>query len=176
MEWWQWLNVVVDVLLVVLLAAWLWARRAGRREREATRRTREQRLADWRLLEWPEPPKTPPEPGTTQLDQSLTSQLTGSDEFEELRHLFGAHFHQDFDLEYDDEDDAVRDYVDGHARWPEDVLAALHQMDEVLALGLSDTDLSDALAVLGSDSYPRTDTTAWLRTLRAKVLAEARGD
>jgi CdiI immunity protein len=175
-DWWQWLNVVVDVLLVVLVAAWLWARRSERRERKAAGRTREQRLAEWRLVEWPEPPRTSPEPGTTRLDPALASHLERSDDFERLGQLLGLYPHQDFDLEFDDEADAVRAYVQGYAHRPEVVVELLHAMDTLLALGLSDADLKRALAVLGSDSHPLTETTVWLRTLRAQVLAEARGD
>ena len=176
MNWWLWLNVVVDVLLVVLLGAWFWARRSERREREAARCTREQRLAYWRLIEWPEPPQTFPEPGTTRFDSEVESRLHESDEFERLRQLLGAYFHQDFDVEFGDEDDAVRAYVQGYAHRPEVVVELLHAMDTLLALGLSGTDLKRALDVLGSDYYPLTDTTSWLCTLRAQVLAEARGD
>ena len=98
-----------------------------------------------------------------------------SDEFQKLRHFFGAYFHQDWDLDADDEDDVIRAYV-GHARLPEDVVELLHEIDRLLAFGLSDHDLLEALGVLGSDYYPSGATNAWLRALRAKVLAEAKGD
>jgi len=105
----------------------------------------------------------------------LASELEGSDEFEELRELFGVYFHRDWDFEFDDEDDAVRVYVEGHAHPPKDVVELLHEIDKLLAFGLSDDDLVEALGVLGSDYYSSGATNAWLRSLRAKVLAEAMG-
>ncbi|MGH3134899.1 MAG: contact-dependent growth inhibition system immunity protein [Gaiellaceae bacterium] len=174
--WWAWLNFVLTVLLVVGAVALLWARRYKRREREAARRKRERRLADWQFIEWPEMPQTLPKPGTTRLDGALAYELEGSDEFEELRQFFGGYFHQDWHDEFDDEDDAVRGYVEGHAHLPEDVVELLHGMDKLLAFGLSDDDLQRALDALGSEYYAFTDTNLWLRNLRAKVLVEAKGD
>jgi contact-dependent growth inhibition (CDI) system CdiI-like immunity protein len=175
MGWWEWLNLAVIVLLLAMTAAWLLARRYDRREQESARRRREQRLADWRVVEWPQAPQTFPEPGTTRLDQALASELEESDEYEELRQLFGAYFHQDWVIEFDDEDDVVRGYLEGHAHRPEDVVELLHAIDKLLAFGLSDNDLLGALGVLGTDYYPAGATNAWLRSLRAKVLAEATG-
>jgi len=175
MGWWQWLNLVVTVLVLAGTAAWLWERRSARRRRERELADRERRLDDWRFVEWPQAPQTFRELGTTRLDQALASELEGSDEFEELRQLFGAYFHQDWDFEFDDEDDAVRGYVEGHAHLPEDVVELLHEIDKLLAFSLSDDDLLEALGVLGSDYYPSGATNAWLRSLRAKVLAEAMG-
>lgn len=174
MGWWEWLNLAVTALLVVLGLALLWARRSERRERESARRRREQRLADWRVVEWPQAPQRFPEPGTTRLDQALASELEESDEYEELRQLLGAYFHQDWHYEFDDEDDLVRGYVEGAHR-PEKVVELLHEIDKLLAFGLSDYDLREALGVLGSDYYPSGATNAWLRSMRAKVLAEATG-
>ena len=169
------MNIALTALVVILAAAWLWADRHERREKEAARRRREQRLVAWHHVKLPEPPETYPEPGTTTLDQDLVARLLDSGEFEQLRHFFGAYFHQDMDLEYDDEDDLVRDYVDGHDRWPDDVVRLLHAMDKLLALGLSDKELVKALDVLGTD-FAYGDTNAWLRTMRARVLAEAKGN
>ena len=176
MGWWEWLNLAVTALLVVLGLALLWARRHERRERKAALRTREQRLANWQFIEWPETPQAFPEPGTTRLDQALTSELEESDEYEELRQLLGAYFHQDWRYEFDDEDDVVRGYVEGHAHRPEEVAELLQGIDKLLAFGLSDYDLREALGVLGSDYYPSGATNAWLRSLRSKVVAEAKGD
>lgn len=175
MAWWIWLNFVLTALLVVLAAAWIWTDRHERREQEAARRRREERLVAWQHVELPEPPETYPEPGTRRLDEDLVARLLDSDEFAPLRHFFGGYLHQDMDEEYDDEDDLVRDYVDGHARWPDDVVQWLHAMDKLLALGLSDKELVEALDVLGAD-FAYGDTNAWLRTVRAKVLAEAKGN
>jgi hypothetical protein len=86
--------------------AWLWARRYERREREAALRTREQRLADWRLVEFPEAAQTFPQPGTTPFGSARESRLHEGAEFERLRHFFGAYFHQDWEL--DDEDGVIR--------------------------------------------------------------------
>lgn len=159
MAWWIWLNVVLTALLVVLAAAWVWAERDERRRQEAARRRREERLVAWQTVELPEPPETFPEPGTTRLDEDLVARLLDSDEFEQLRHFFGGYFHQDMDLEFDDEDDLVRAYVDGHARWPDDVVQLLQAMDKLLALGLSDKELVEAFDIL-----VRTSPTA-IRTL-----------
>ena len=174
MGWWEWLNLAVTALLVVLGLALLWARRSERRERESARRKREQRLADWQFVVWPEAPQTLPKSGTTRLDQALASELEESDEFEKLRHFFGAYFHQDWDLDADDEDGVIRAYV-GHAHLPEHVVELLHEIDKLLAFDLSDYDLREALGLLGSDYDPSGATNAWLRSLRERVVAEARG-
>ena len=79
------------------------------------------------------------------------------------------------DLEFEDEDDLVRAYVDSHARWPDDVVQLLQAMDKLLTLGLSDKELVEASEVLGAD-FAYGDTNAWLRTMRATVLAEAKGN
>jgi len=170
--WFDWLEFALTVLVAVLAVAWLWARRYERRVQEADRRRREQRLAQWRLVEWPESPQTFPEPGTTSLDAELASHLADSDEFEQLRRLFGGYFHQDYDLMYDDEDGVLRGYVEEHL--PQDVVSTLRALDKLLAFGLTDHDLRDALFALGSD-YAAADTNVWLRSLRAKLLAETRG-
>ena len=175
MSWWEWLNIAVLALLVTGMVAWLWARRYERREQQAARRRREQRLSDWQLVELPGPPQAFPEPGTTKLDSDLVSRLCGGDEFEELRHFFAAYFHQDMGVEYDDQDDAVRGYVEDHAHLPNDVVEMLHGMDTLLVLGLNDDDVQEALDALGSGYYPAADTTVWLRSLREKVLTEAKG-
>jgi hypothetical protein len=96
MSWREWLNVVLTLFVLVLAAAYLWARRHERREREAADRRREQRLTEWRLVEWPETPQTFPVPGATRLDDHLTDRLSHGDEFEELRHFFLGYFHQDW--------------------------------------------------------------------------------
>ena len=176
MGWWLWLNSVVTAVLLVLVAAWLWARRHERREQEAARRRREQRLVAWQHVELPESPETYPEPGITRLDQDLVARLLDGDEFGQFRHFFGGYFHQDMDEEFDDEDDLVRAYVDRKARWPDDVVQLLHAMDKLLALGLSDNDLGEALEVVNSDFSAFAGSNAWLRTMRARVLAEAKGN
>ena len=47
-------------------------------------------------------------------------------------------------------------------------------MDKLLVLGLNDDDVQEALDALGSGYYPAADTTVWLRSLRKKVLTEAK--
>jgi hypothetical protein len=175
MGWWLWLNFAVTAVVLVLAVAWIWARRHEERERESARLRREERLAAWQSVEVPEMPKSFPDPGTTTLDPDLVSRLREGHTFEDLRHFFGGYFHQDWTLDYEDEDDVIRAYVEDHAHLPEDVVNLLRDMDKLLGLGLSDGDLSEALDLMGVEYFPLTDTNAWLRTWRAKVFTEAKG-
>jgi hypothetical protein len=56
-----------------------------------------------------------------------------------LNQLAGAYFHQDYDLEYPDEDAAIRDFADGQA--VEAVRELVLEIDSLLARQLSEAQL-----------------------------------
>lgn len=86
--------------------------------------------------------------------------------------FFGGYFHEDWQDESGDEDGVVRLYLEYTDATPRDVARLLEEMDQLLALGLSDKDLSEALVILGSNYWDReSSTSAWLRSLREKLDA-----
>jgi hypothetical protein len=69
--------------------------------------------------------------------------------FPRLSALMGAYFHQDFDLLYDSDNEAIVDYAATHSR--EDVRQAVEEIDELL------DDLADGLLKRFQNDVSRWD-------------------
>jgi len=102
------------------------------------------------------------------------------EQFPLLWQLFGGYFHQDWMVVHRDEDAAIRTFVfDGDA---EEAYRSVTQLDNFLALGLTEQELEHAMHVDLSCEYdPEPDgrtMTYWLRWVRdtlAKYAAEKAG-
>lgn len=92
---------------------------------------------------------------------------------DELRGVFAAYLHQDWDLDWADPRDALRDFAETSATSV--VERFLAQLDQVLAGPLSDDDLVALVTHDLGSSYvplPPSETRAWLVSAR-QVVAEA---
>ena len=97
-----------------------------------------------------------------------------------LKHLFGAYFHLDWKEEYENEEDAIRSFVfdDGS----EDAYRTIKELDEFLALELSEPELRKAIVNDFGSGYYRgytlktakevCDWLRWVRDTLAKYAAE----
>lgn len=170
-----WILVIAALCVALVIAMFGWHRRKDRHRGSPVSPpagvtiTLADREEEWKYFEADSGPVLPAR--LEALDDELAVRLAGSPEFEELRQLFGAYFYQSWDVEYNDDDEAVRDYLKGHAHRPQDVAEAISAIDTLLAFGLRDVELAEAFEVLGSDHLPcaPTATTAWLRSLREKL-------
>lgn len=96
-----------------------------------------------------------------------------NEQFPYLSHFFGAYFHQDWMMEYANEEMAVKGYVDDDGS--EDANRVIKELDQFLSLNMSEADLRKAvLDELGSDYFPEStypsirDWLLWIRSMLAK--------
>lgn len=76
-------------------------------------------------------------------------------EWEPVRKFFGGHLHQDYDAEYRDEWEAVRDFATGAT--PSRIAGAIRGLRLLLASYHDDSELLDATYLLGLGYYPPAD-------------------
>ena len=88
------------------------------------------------------------------------------DDYPSLWQLLGGYFHQDWDLDYSSPDEALRDFFDGQP-----VLAPrlADEIERVLALEKSDTELDELILEFGSSYLPTSNgvrSQTWLSGIR----------
>lgn len=92
--------------------------------------------------------------------------------FHNLRHFFGCYFHQDWMDEYENEEMAVKGYVDDDGQ--EDANNVVHELDQLLSQGLSETALRKVMEDdLGCEYNPDPDSVsmnAWLLWVRSTLI------
>ncbi|GIZ52340.1 contact-dependent growth inhibition system immunity protein [Noviherbaspirillum aridicola] len=93
-----------------------------------------------------------------------------SSRYPALRHLFGAYFHQDFDLEYKDAEDAINGFLSLEPQ--QEIEASVVELHDLLKLGLSESDLERLLIRLGL-AYDATSTgltnSEWLEHVKQRL-------
>lgn len=92
--------------------------------------------------------------------------------YDELSQLFGGYLHQDFDLEHDSPDAAVRDYA---TSGPQDAVRAVRDIDALVAEGLPESRLREQVFKLGCDYYFVADgytAYGWLAHVRDLLTTE----
>lgn len=154
-----WILAIAAGVVLLAVATYLWRWRSDRQ----TMRWLEARQAEAALRN----------PNMPALDYATARRLHDDREFDELRQFFGGYFYQHWSDEYG-EDEVVQAYLEDNAHLPEDVDELLEGMDALLALGLDDEELYEALDVLGSylgwNYFPDGATSAWVRSLREKLI------
>ncbi|MDH4340914.1 MAG: contact-dependent growth inhibition system immunity protein [Thermoleophilia bacterium] len=105
------------------------------------------------------------------VDLRYPTLVYGRERFSELPSLFTNYFHQDWDLD-GNEEAVVRQWIEDSS--PEEVGELSKQLDTLLALGLSEEDMERA--ILGElqcnyDSFRRDGTTVteWVRSIRERL-------
>ena len=92
---------------------------------------------------------------------------------ERLPQFIGGYFHQDWNVDFESEDDAVRAFrsdVD-----PQDVRALARAIEDLLQLGLADAALTQRLYEMGLAFQPAGadgSASGWLRELHARLLQQ----
>lgn len=98
-----------------------------------------------------------------------------NERFPFLYHFFGAYFHRDWMDVYENEEMVIREYVFGERT--EEVRCALHELDQLIMLKLSEPELRVAVVDdLGSDYYPKSKYQfmyEWLKYLRSTMAEYA---
>ena len=111
-------------------------------------------------------------PGAGLEDRGLVQRLWSGPEFGALRGFFGGTFHEDWSYDFPDDDAAVSDFIETAQVFPEDIEAVRAEMDALLALGMSDGEMDEALDVLGCSYKPLDwpavpwEANAWVRSIR----------
>ncbi len=95
-----------------------------------------------------------------------------NEKFPDLEQFFGCYFHQDWMEEYENEEMAIKEYVDDDGRE-----AARHvavELDKILALCLPEPQLEQAMyKELGCCCNPKPDgmsMSGWLRWVRVTLI------
>jgi hypothetical protein len=86
---------------------------------------------------------------------------------ENLEHLIGAYFHQDWNHVYATRHEAVADFV---RRSPDRAERVPGEIDELLSSISSDEELAERLSAMGFDDAPPDGDRAFLGELRAHIL------
>ena len=86
---------------------------------------------------------------------------------ENLEHLIGAYFHQDWNHVYATRDEAVADFV---RRAPERAVTVPAEIDELLDATPDDAALADRLSAMGFDDAPPEGDRAFLLDLRVHLF------
>jgi hypothetical protein len=86
---------------------------------------------------------------------------------ENLEHLIGAYFHQDWNHVYTSRHEAVADFV---RRSPDRAATGPQEIDELLASTGNDEELGRRLTVMGFDDAPADCDRAFLIDLRDHLL------
>jgi hypothetical protein len=107
-------------------------------------------------------------------DTDPADNRTWADRFPELRGLFGAYFHQDWEFDHNGPEEVIREYIADGPR--EDVQRAVAELEELLTLDLTEKQLEEVLSPgLRSDcvpSYVGESNREWLAAV-AKQLKES---
>lgn len=95
-----------------------------------------------------------------------------AEKFPSLDHFFGCYFYQSWRSEYENEEMAIKGYVDGDG--PEEACRVVRELDQLLALDLPEAEF-DRVMYEDLDCYynpkPRGVTMSeWLRWVRATLL------
>lgn len=94
---------------------------------------------------------------------------------QQLQHLAGAYFHQDFDLEWGTADSVIDAFMDGEGEASAAELMA--EIDALLGSDLTERDLHDLWVVTWHASYdPRDggqDIRGWLTAVRTRASSRA---
>jgi hypothetical protein len=88
---------------------------------------------------------------------------------ENLEHLIGAYFHQDWNHVYATRHEAVADFV---RRSPDRAERVPGEIDELLASTGDDEELAGRLSAMGFDDAPPDGDRAFLTELRAHILGQ----
>jgi CdiI immunity protein len=114
-------------------------------------------------------------PGAGLVDRSLVQRLRSGPEFEALRGFFVGSFHEDWAHDFPDDDAVIRGFLETARVFPEDIEAVRAEMDVLLALGLSDREMDEALDVLGCCYKPLEspavpwEANEWVRSVRERL-------
>lgn len=93
-----------------------------------------------------------------------------STQYPALRHFFGAYFHQDFDLLFNDEEGAINAFL--NLEPPESIAASLAELNQILAAKPREEDVDMLLQQLGVAYDPtaagRTNLD-WIRHVKERL-------
>jgi hypothetical protein len=92
---------------------------------------------------------------------------------ENLEHLIGAYFHQDWNLVYATRDEAVGDFV---RRSPDRAAMVTREIDELLSSTGSDEELAARLSAMGFDDAPPDGDRTFLIEIRNAILRHGRAE
>ncbi len=95
-----------------------------------------------------------------------------AEEFPSLDHFFGCYFYQSWRSEYDNEEMAIKGYVDDDG--PEEAGRVVRELDRLLALDLPEAKLDEMMCDdLGCYYNPEPSglsMSAWLRWVRSMLI------
>jgi hypothetical protein len=93
-------------------------------------------------------------------------------QFPNLFQVLGGYLHQDFDLEYDSPDEALRDAADSQGH--DQIAGAIREIDHLLASDIGENDLMRLVERLTAGYSPQLegwDARGWLRHARELLAA-----
>lgn len=92
---------------------------------------------------------------------------------ENLEHMIGAYFHQDWNLVYATRDDAVADFV---RRSPDRAAIVPREIDELLSSTDDDEELAARLSAMGFDDAPSDGERGFLIEVQARLRREGQAE
>lgn len=103
----------------------------------------------------------------TPLDPALARRLAETLEYAELRQFLGGYFHQDWHFDFGSPEEVLDAYVEDAS--DDEVATLAWEIDQLLALGLSEGEMQEALGILHSYYVPLGDSSAWVRSVRERL-------